>query len=172
MPAHRRAQRGFTYLGLLFAVAVLGITLASVGVVWSTQARREREAELLWIGDQYRNAIAQYRNYGGQLPQALADLVQDPRVPLPRRFLRRLYADPMTGQVDWQLITLPGGTGIIGVASSSQDKPIKQANFGAADAQFADAQCYCDWKFVSSFRNRWGAAAIPAANPATNTAPP
>jgi len=116
MPAHRRAQRGFTYLGLLFAVAVLGITLASVGVVWSTQARREREAELLWIGDQYRNAIAQYRNYGGQLPQALADLVQDPRVPLPRRFLRRLYADPMTGQVDWQLITVPGGAGNGGVA--------------------------------------------------------
>jgi type II secretory pathway pseudopilin PulG len=172
MPVRNGVQGGFTYLGLLFAVAVLGITLATIGVVWSTQARREREAELLWVGDQYRNAIAQYRNYGGQLPLALTDLVQDPRVPLPRRFLRRLYPDPMTGQADWQLITVPGGNGIIGVASSSQDKPIKQANFNTVDAQFADAQCYCDWKFVSSFRNRWGAAAIRPANPAVNTGTP
>jgi type II secretory pathway pseudopilin PulG len=164
-PARKRAQCGFTYLGLLFAVAVLGITLATVGVVWSTQARRQREAQLLWVGDQYRTAIARYRAYGGQLPLALTDLIEDPRVPLPRRFLRRLYPDPMTGQADWQLIMAPGGAGIIGVASSSQDKPIKRANFSAADALFADALCYCDWKFVPSSRPRWAGAAAPAGSP-------
>ena len=148
MSAPQRAQRGFTYLGLLFAVAVLGITLASIGVVWSTQIRREREAELLWVGDQYRAAIGRYRASGGQFPLALTDLIEDQRFPVPRRYLRRLYPDPMTGQADWQLIMTPGGTGIIGVASSSQDKPIKRTNFDPADALFEQAQCYCNWKFT------------------------
>jgi len=161
----QRRQAGFTYIGLMFAIAVLGITLATVGVVWSTQIRRDKEAELLWVGDQYRAAIGRYRGFGGQLPMALADLVEDPRVPLPRRFLRRVYPDPMTGKADWMLIMAPGGTGIVGVASSSQDKPIKQANFSAVDAPFEDAQCYCDWKFVLSLRYRWTGAANPAASP-------
>jgi len=165
MPGRAAAQSGFTYLGLLFAVAVLGITLATVGIVWSTQIRRERETQLLWVGEQYRAAIEHYRAFGGQLPMALTDLVEDPRAPLPRRFLRRLYPDPMTGKADWQLILLPSGSGIVGVASSSQDKPIKQANFDSADAQFVDAQCYCDWKFVYAPRYRWGTLTVPAASP-------
>lgn len=165
MPARKRAQCGFTLIGLLFAVAVLGMTLATVGIVWSTQIRREREAQLLWVGDQYRVAIARYRAFGGQFPLALADLVSDPRVPLPRHFLRRLYPDPMTGKADWLLIMAPGGNGIVGVASSSQDKPIKQANFSTADAPFADAQCYCDWRFVPASRHRWAGAADPAPSP-------
>jgi type II secretory pathway pseudopilin PulG len=164
-PARKRAQCGFTYLGLLFAVAVLGITLATVGVVWSTQIRRDKEAELLWVGDQYRAAIGRYRASGGQFPLALTDLVEDSRFPVPRRHLRRLYPDPITGRADWQLIMVPGGTGIIGVASSSQDKPIKQSNFAAADAAFENAQCYCDWKFIYSpsyrYRPRVGAPVPP-----------
>jgi len=165
MSVRRGAQSGFTYLGLLFAVAILGITLATVGVVWSTQIRREREVQLLWVGDQYRSAIARYRTSGGQWPVALADLVEDSRFPVPRRHLRRLYPDPMTGQADWQLIMAPGGAGIIGVASNSQAVPIKQTNFAAADAAFDQAQCYCDWKFVTSIRGRWGVAAGPAGSP-------
>jgi type II secretory pathway pseudopilin PulG len=165
MSVRRGAQSGFTYLGLLFAVAILGITLATVGVVWSTQMQREREAQLLWVGDQYRAAIARYRASGGQFPQALADLVEDPRFPVPKRHLRRLYRDPMTGQVDWQLIMAPGGTGIIGVASNSQAVPIKQTNFAAADAAFDHAQCYCDWKFMFAVRGRWGGTVAPTSNP-------
>jgi type II secretory pathway pseudopilin PulG len=138
---------GFTYIGLLFAVAVLGITLAATGVIWTTQIRRDKEAELLWIGDQYRTAIGRYRASGGQFPQALTDLLVDQRFPQVRHYLRRLYPDPMTGAADWQLIPAPG-TGIMGVASSSQGKPIKVANFSDQDGAFNDAQCYCDWKFI------------------------
>ena len=146
MAPARAGQGGFTYLGLLFAIAILGITLATVGVVWSTQIRRDREAELLFIGDQFRVAIGRYVQSGGIYPRALADLVEDKRVPVPRRFLRRVYADPMTGNADWQLIHTADG-GIMGVASSSQQQPIKVAGFPTADAAFADAACYCDWTF-------------------------
>ena len=59
--------------------------------------------------------------------------------------------DPLTGQYDWLPIEVPEG-GIIGVASPSQDKPIKVAGFPAVDADFAKAECYCDWKFIYSPR--------------------
>ena len=146
-------QRGFTYLGLLFAIAILGITLATIGVVWSTQIRRDREAELLYIGNQYRAAIGRYLNSGGQYPQELADLVADKRYPVARRYLRRIYPDPMTNSVDWELILAPAG-GIMGVASRSQGKPIKVAGFTVANAAFEKAECYCDWKFIYSPRTR------------------
>jgi len=142
-----RSQHGFTYLGLLFAVAIIGITLATVGVVWSTQGQREREAQLLFVGDQYRQAIGRYRASGGTFPQALEMLLQDDRMPSARRYLRRLYPDPMTGKTDWQLIRAQDG-GIMGIASVSKDKPIKVAGFLPVDSAFEKAECYCEWKFV------------------------
>jgi type II secretory pathway pseudopilin PulG len=168
MSVRAARQSGFTYLGLLFAVAILGITLATIGVVWSTQIRRDKEAELLFVGDQYRLAISRYLR-GGSYPLALGDLLEDKRTPVPRRYLRRLYPDPMTGVADWQLITVAGG-GIVGVASSSQNKPIKVSGFLPADADFENAVCYCDWRFVFQARRRGlnGAAPMPLAAPAQN----
>ena len=57
IPARRPRHAGFTYVGLLIAVAVLGVGLAAVGQVWSTAAAREKERELLFVGNQYRAAI-------------------------------------------------------------------------------------------------------------------
>jgi len=150
----RAPQSGFTYIGLLFAIVILGITLSTVGVVWSTQIRRDREAELLYAGDQIRSAIGRYRAAGGQYPQALTDLLQDDRSPAVRRFLRRVYPDPMTNSVDWDLIMAPEG-GILGVASKSKEKPIKVTGFSQINAAFEKAECYCDWKFIYSPRNQY-----------------
>jgi type II secretory pathway pseudopilin PulG len=146
-----RAQTGFTYLAVLFAVTIIGITLATVGIVWSTQIRREKEAELLFAGDQIRDAIRRY--YADtpagvhSYPPTLADLLQDSRWPLVHRHLRRLYFDPMSASTDWQLIEAPGG-GVMGVVSKSKVKPIKQDNFPGSDADFKEADCYCNWQFV------------------------
>lgn len=161
-PAH---GAGFTYLGLLFAIAILGITLSTVGVVWSTQIRREKEAELLFTGDQIRVAIGRYRASGGQYPQELGDLLEDKRSPAIRRFLRRIYVDPMTGKADWQTVVAPEG-GIMGVASSSLLKPIKVAGFPLADTAFEKAECYCDWKFLYAPRyGRYRRVSAPARHP-------
>jgi type II secretory pathway pseudopilin PulG len=148
MPDHcSRQQHGFTYLGLLFAVAIIGITLATIGVIWSTQARREREIELLFTGNQIRQAIGRYYEHSGVLPRDLSELVEDRRLPAARRFLRRLYMDPITGAADWTLIKTADG-GIMGVASSSLQKPIRMAGFSPVDAAFQNADCYCGWRFV------------------------
>jgi len=147
----RRGAAGFTYLGVLFAVAVLGMALAMAGTLWSISDRREREARLLWTGDQYRQAIASYFLSGPagvrQYPQSLDDLIEDHRGPVLQRHLRRQYPDPMTGQSDWQLERLGDGA-IIGVRSASTDRPIKQAGFREEDTAFESASCYCDWVFA------------------------
>lgn len=148
----RRRGRGSTYLGMLLAIAILGIGLAAAGTVWTLQAQREREAQLLFVGHAYRDAIARYYSGGPvahQLPQELAELLQDERQPLARRYLRQLYPDPMTGRADWQLLRDPDG-GIYGVASSSQHVPLKRANFTDEDVEFAGADCYCKWRFEFS----------------------
>src|SRR4030095_17123595 len=100
-----RFETGFTYLGILIAMALFGVALAATGEVWRTAAQREREAELLFIGNQYRQAFMNY--YAGtpagkpRFPRTLEDLVEDSRFPAPRRHLRRVYADPLTGQPAW-----------------------------------------------------------------------
>ena len=143
-----RDSRGFTYLGLLFAVAVLGFALASVGQVWGTIAKREREQELLFIGNEFRQAIGSYyESTPGtkEYPRRLADLLQDNRFPTIRRHLRKLYVDPMTGKPTWGLVLQ--GDQILGVYSLSQDHPIKTGNFDIADSFFS-GETYAEWQFV------------------------
>ncbi len=148
-PGSRARAGGFTYLAVLLAVALLGVALAAVGTVWSTEAQRDREAQLLFVGEAYRSAIESYYRQGpivGQLPKDLNELLEDSRTLKPTRHLRRLYADPMTGHADWQLIRAADDS-IYGVYSSSLKAPIKRANFPPNEAQFADAECYCAWRF-------------------------
>lgn len=141
-------QTGFTYLGLLVAIAVTGILLTAAARVWTTTEQREREKQLLFVGHAYRSAIGAYVAHMGHYPVSLTDLLGSADSAVPQRFLRQLYPDPITGSADWSLIMLPGGDGIMGVASSSPAAPIKQANFDPIDSAFADATTYADWQFV------------------------
>jgi type II secretory pathway pseudopilin PulG len=162
-----QAAAGFTYIGLLIAVAILGIGLAEVGVIWRTQAQREREAELLAIGHEFQRAIASYYASGGhQYPPDIDSLLEDKRFPEPKHHLRKRYIDPMTGAADWTLISDPM-QGISGIASSSKAEPIKKAGFGAdEDEKFKDAATYSDWQFiyVPRFRFRHRPATPPPAD--------
>ncbi|MFM9434742.1 type II secretory pathway pseudopilin PulG [Janthinobacterium sp. CG_23.3] len=143
-------QRGFTYLAVLFAVAISSIVLGGALAMWSIDERRDREAELLFAGGQVRQAIASY--YEGtpgadkHYPANLNELLADSRVTPARHHLRRLYADPITG-APWALVRGAGG-GVMGVYSPSAGAPLKRANFGESDALFAGKTQYADWKFV------------------------
>lgn len=144
------AERGFTYLGLLFAVAIAGIALAGTGLLWHLESRREKEKELLFIGEEYRRAIASYYNKspGGdkQYPEKLEDLLLDRRFPMPVRHLRRLYRDPMLPGENWQLILLEER--IIGIASRSSEQPLKIAGFPLGQEDFNNARSYSAWLFI------------------------
>jgi type II secretory pathway pseudopilin PulG len=146
--SYTRRDSGFTYLTVLFAVAFMGLGLAMTGEVWRTAAMREKEAELLYVGNQYRLAIERYYKRGAmQYPRALEDLLKDPRDPGTRRYLRKHYFDPITGQDDWGVVKAPDG-GIMGVYSRSEDKPFKTAGFSVENKLFEQAATYSSWKFV------------------------
>jgi type II secretory pathway pseudopilin PulG len=170
----QRPQRGFTYIGLLIAVAIMGLMLTIVGRIWSTTEQREREAQLLFIGHAYRMAIASYYASGHQFPTSLQDLVQDERFPIPKHHLRRIYADPMTGRPDWMLLPTASGQGIMGVVSSSQRAPLKRNGFEPIDDLFKDADCYCAWQFAyypNRFARPAGGVTLPPSGPLDNFQP-
>ncbi len=132
-------------------VVVMGIMLGGVGQYWSTIMKREKEEELLFRGLQYRSAIQRWKKPrpGGHPPTALRDLqhlLKDPRTPSTVRYIRRLYKDPMTDK-DWVAIIEPTG-GIIGVASSSNEKPLKSGGFPEEIKEFEGKAKYSDWQFV------------------------
>ena len=98
----------------------------------------------------------------------------DERFPVPTHHLRRLYPDPITGASDWTLVPTPSGTGIMGVASSSQRAPIKRQGFEPIDDAFKDSDCYCSWQFIY-YPNRFSRAIAPGGStttpPGSPTAP-
>ncbi|MCV2349672.1 type II secretion system protein [Paucibacter sp. Y2R2-4] len=100
-------SRGFTYLWLLFVIALGGVALAALGQRQQTLQQREREAELRFRGEAIAQALASYARAtpagANPLPQRLEDLLEDRRSGSTRRHLRRLYADPFTGRPDWAL---------------------------------------------------------------------
>ncbi len=126
---HRRAERGFTYVLLLFSVALMGASLAALGSQWQVAGQREREAELLFRGLQIRDALQRFNALTPAgtrgLPLALDELLVDRRGLAPRHHLRRLYADPFSGQADWALLRDAAG-GIVGVHSRSQRPALRQ----------------------------------------------
>lgn len=137
-------------MAMLFIIVVIGISLGVAGEVWSTSAKRHREMELLFRGEQFSAAIGSYyRQSPGvkRYPKELADLLEDNRFPGVKRHLRKIYIDPMTGKADWQLITEKDGS-IRGVRSSSLEEPMKKDEFPLKLADFKDAESYGKWEFV------------------------
>jgi type II secretory pathway pseudopilin PulG len=150
---YRAREKGFTYVWIMFVVALTGITLAAAGQVWRTEARREKEKELMFVGDQFRQAIGSYYESSPEMPKRYPDslekLLLDNRFPIVKRHLRKIFFDPMTGSGEWGLIRQPG-IGIVGVYSLSTQAPLKKTNFHARDASFKGAESYRDWKFAYS----------------------
>lgn len=144
-------QRGYTYLAMLFAVAVAGAVVASGSVVWQHEAQREREKELLRIGNEFTLAIGLYYNRSPgsvrRFPGSLDELLRDDRHLSLQRYLRRIYRDPMTGKNEWGVVNAPEG-GIMGVYSRAEQATVKRSGFGVANASFNDKTRYSDWRFV------------------------
>ena len=141
---------GFTYIALLVLLTIMGIGLAATGIVFHHQAQREKEKQLLFVGEQIRHAIGRYYENspggGKQFPQTLENLLRDDRHPGTHRYLRQVYRDPMTNAKDWVLLRAPDG-GIMGVHSALAQKPIKRDGFPSGYEHFADKESYEDWIF-------------------------
>ena len=95
-------------VALLVGMGIMAILMTAAMPVWKTTAQREREAELIFRGQQYMRAIELYqRRLPGAMPPNLDVLID-------QKFLRKKYKDPITGD-DFDLIgpnTPAAGSGL------------------------------------------------------------
>jgi type II secretory pathway pseudopilin PulG len=100
-----RLENGFVYLWALFSVVLAGVAMAGAAQLWQTKSLREKEAELMFIGEEFRKAIMSYHNSGNkQYPSSLEDLLKDERSPNIKRHLRKIYVDPITNTAEWGFV--------------------------------------------------------------------
>jgi type II secretory pathway pseudopilin PulG len=93
---------------LLVGLSIMAIMMTVVMPVWHQAAQREKEAELVFRGEQYARAIALLqRKSVGALPPSIDFLVE-------QRFLRKKFKDPITND-DFALVLVsaaaPGSRG-------------------------------------------------------------
>jgi type II secretory pathway pseudopilin PulG len=147
----RAPQRGFAYVMLLAAVALIGLGLAVVGPRWAEAEQREQERMLLKVGELYAQAIASYylaspgstRRY----PPDLQSLVLDTRFVGVKRHLRRLYTDPLNPHRPWGIVRAPDG-GIQGIYSQDSRQPRRVVGLQTAWLNLPPARAYAEWLFV------------------------
>jgi type II secretory pathway pseudopilin PulG len=166
MRAHSlKSSAGFTFIAAMIMVVIMGIMLGAVGQSWRMVIKRDKEAELLFRGGQILDAIDSWNRGPSSKPTSgrppsskppatpikdLKDLLEDPRSTQKVHHLRKVYLDPITNK-DFDVIKV-SPQGIIGVASSSKEKPLKVnfQNMSGVYKKFTDKKMYSEWQFVPS----------------------
>ena len=141
-------ERGVTYLFLMFAIVLIGLSTTVAAKQWKAMVQRELEADLLSKGIEIQSALALYSATmkAGRVtpaevyPQSLAELTR-----LPKPFLRKAYADPMS-HGNWEYVRSPTG-GIMGVRSKSRGTPFKKHDFPQVVRHLEGRASYHDWIF-------------------------
>jgi len=180
------SERGYAMAALLVTLAVMSVLMTAALPTWRHESQREKEAELVFRGEQYARAVALFRAKNqNAFPPSVDVLVQG-------KFLRKKYLDPITNK-EFDLIgagtqtpTTPGATtvppgggrgttppaasppssfgagstpisgGIMGVHSKSQEPSIRI---------YKGQSRYDQWNFVFTAMNRPGGNDPGALNP-------
>ena len=83
---------------LLVAMTIMAVFLSVALPAWRTASQREKEAELIFRGQQYARAIALFqRKYANAFPPNIDVLMNE-------HFLRKKYKDPMTKDGEFQVV--------------------------------------------------------------------
>ena len=148
----QRRARGFTYLGLMILITIIGLVGAASVKMGSLLQRAAAEEELLEIGAQFSQALSSYAAATPpgmlQQPPNLQALLKDNRSPNPRRHLRKIFVDPVTGKAEWGVLYFGEKVGVIGVYSLSTRRPLKIANFDSRFVNMDNRDRISDWKFL------------------------
>jgi hypothetical protein len=122
----RRAESGYALVMVMFMLAMLVLVMSEAAPTVLSRIQREKEAELVWRGNQYKRGIRLYYLKMNRFPTSLDDLTK-PKTGI--RFMRQAYKDPMNG-VDgsWRLIYVGPNGQLIG---SLSDRTISISGVGA-----------------------------------------
>ncbi len=173
MTASPERERGVTYLLVMLAVVLMGISVTVAAKQWKAVVQRELEAELLARGIEIQAALALYSaqqkkgrvGFTGEIyPLTLEELTKQPKPAL-----RKAYKDPVTGN-DWEYVRDPTGR-IKGVRSKSKAEPFKQKDFPPVLRHFDGLTSYNDWVFQYPNASTPQAPVAQPTTPAQQTTP-
>jgi hypothetical protein len=103
----RGNESGYIMVALLIGIAVSAIWMGAMLPTWRHQVIREKEAELIFRGEQYARAVFLYRQKNNNASPISIDMLVN------QKYLRKKYLDPITGK-DFIVVggvTAPGGVG-------------------------------------------------------------
>jgi len=90
-PRKRRLQAGYNLVVLMVGFTVMTILLAKAMPQWSTRIQRQKEAEVMFRGMQYAEAIRIFKQRFNRAPVRLKELVE-----VEPRCIRQLWNNPMS----------------------------------------------------------------------------
>lgn len=102
----RRGEDGFNLVVLVMAVTTLNILVAMALPSWSQFIRREKEADLIFRGLQYAEAIRVFQIRNNRMPTRLKELIE-----VEPRSIRQLWKNPMAEDGAWLLLPIQGQQG-------------------------------------------------------------
>jgi len=111
--ARRAGERGYALLFVLFLVALALIGASTAVLNYWTEGQREKEAVMIWRGQQYQRAIGMFYRKYGRFPTRIDDLVKVQQGGI--RFLRQAYTNPMNkNDGSWRFIYVTPAGQLIG----------------------------------------------------------
>jgi type II secretory pathway pseudopilin PulG len=94
-----RSDEGYAMAALLVTIAIMAIMMTVAMPAWRQQAKREKEAELIFRAGQYVHAIELFkRKNANAYPPNIDVLIKG-------RFLRKKFTDPMTKTGEFRLLS-------------------------------------------------------------------
>lgn len=96
----RKSERGYALIFVFAMSAMMAMMLYLEMPRLALEMQRNREETLISRGEQYARAIKVFAKKNKRYPQTIEELENTNGI----RFLRRRYADPMTGKDEWRLI--------------------------------------------------------------------
>ena len=136
-----QGNRGYAMAALLVGLSVMAVLMSVLLPVWTTMAKREKEAELIFRGNQYARAIGLFQRKFANTPPPTIDVLVE------QRFLRKKYKDPITNDDFQPLYANQRRSGPGGQPEPGQQQqrgtpappggPLPQPGFGATGATAA-----------------------------------
>src|SRR5215510_12099982 len=112
-----RGQQGYAMVALIVAMSIMAILMTAAMPTWRQMAQREKEAELIFRGQQYARAIGLFQKKSGPgvLPPNIDALVEG-------HYLRQKYKDPITGG-DFDVLQAGATAGTPGAGTLGANTP-------------------------------------------------
>jgi type II secretory pathway pseudopilin PulG len=104
-------ETGATFITILVALIILAVFLLLAVQPYATVMQREKEAELIFRGEQICEALRNYqKDHGGGFPAEMKELLKQGQNKVP--YLRRLFKNPFDAEGKWCYLA-PGTTAVV-----------------------------------------------------------